>query len=418
MKTVLSHPTGNQFVRALLTALAEAQLLAEFNTTLAVDPGAKWLNVLPRAIRQECLRRTFPVAGKQVRTYPVREVARMVLPRIGLARYVQHELGWACLDSVYRAVDKAAARRLPRLVRTGAVGAVYAYEDGAFATFEQAKRLGLKCVYDLPIAHWETGRKLMQQEAERLPAWAVTLGGGIRDSAAKLERKDNELNLADVVVVPGQFVRDSLPAWAAGKRVVVAPFGSPEAVEVNHGKEEMKKPKADRPLRVLFAGSMGQRKGLGDLFAAMRLLNRPDVELVVMGAPLASFDLYRRELPHFTYVPGRPHEQVLALMRSCDVFCLPSIVEGRALVMQEAMSQGLPLLITPNTGGADLIREGDTGFLIPIRSPEAIAEKLTWFLDNRSELPRMNGLARQHAAQYTWTNYTARIIESITDPVG
>jgi glycosyltransferase involved in cell wall biosynthesis len=150
---------------------------------------------------------------------------------------------------------------------------------------------------------------------------------------------------------------------------------------------------------------MGQRKGLGDLFAAIRLLGRRDVELVVMGAPAAPMEFYRRELADFTYEPGRPHDQVLVLMRTCDVLVLPSIVEGRALVMQEAMSQGLPLIITPNTGGADLIEEGRTGFLVPIRSPERIADKIAWLADHRAETAEMGRNAQRKAEAYTWAAY-------------
>jgi glycosyltransferase involved in cell wall biosynthesis len=231
------------------------------------------------------------------------------------------------------------------------------------------------------------------------------------DTQSKLARKTHELELADILVVPGQFVHDSLPSWAAAKPVIVAPFGSPTLPNNRLGL-----PAKIGPLRVLFVGSMSQRKGLGDLFAAVRLLNKTtEVELVVMGAPVVPLDFYRRELPTFTYEPGRPHAQVLSLMQSCDVFCLPSIVEGRALVMQEAMSQGLPLIITPNTGGADLIQEGQTGFLVPIRSPEAIAEKIAWFLANRPAIPIMGQLAQAHAARYTWESYRTQVVTALLD---
>ena len=90
------------------------------------------------------------------------------------------------------------------------------------------KQLGLICIYDLPIAYWQTGRRLMMEEAQRMPSWAITLGGGIKDSEEKLKRKTQELELADVVVVPGSFVKDSLPDWAGNKKIIVAPFGSPD----------------------------------------------------------------------------------------------------------------------------------------------------------------------------------------------
>ena len=88
-------------------------------------------------------------------------------------------------------------------------------------------------------------------------------------------------------------------------------------------------------------------------------------------------------------------------------------VEDGSLVMQEAMSQGLPLIITENNGGSDLILEGKTGFLVPIWSPQAIAEKISWFLDNRSMIPEMSNAARRHTAKYTWENYGSIILNSL-----
>lgn len=411
MKMVITHPTGNQNVRAVIAAMAGAGCLHEFNTTLSFNPQAAWMKILPPGIRAECLRRSFPARQHQVYTHPWREIARMIFPKVGLNHFLSHETGWASIDSVYRKFDKAVAARLRRSAYRNDISLVYAYEDGALATFKQAKKLGLTCVYDLPIAYWKTARQLLMEEALRLPGWAPTLKGGILDSTEKLERKTQELQLADIVVGPSSFVKNSLPDWAKEKKIIIAPFGSPapitEKVEKTHKS-------FSKPLRVLFAGSMTQRKGLGDLFAAMRLLNRRDLELVVMGAAEAPMEFYRKEYPHFIYETGRPNPQVLALMKTCDVFCLPSIVEGRALVMQEAMSQGLPLIITPNTGGEDLIKPDDsTGFLIPIRSPEIIAEKLTWLLNNRAALIEMGIKAKMHAAAYTWKKYGDSIISNL-----
>jgi glycosyltransferase involved in cell wall biosynthesis len=102
-------------------------------------------------------------------------------------------------------------------------------------------------------------------------------------------------------------------------------------------------------------------------------------------------------------------------MGSCDVLVLPSIVEGRALVQQEAMASGLPLIVTRNAGGEDLIIEGETGFLVPAGSPAAIAEKIEWFLENRDKLPGMSIAARAKAAELTWRTYGEKILHAIGD---
>lgn len=272
--------------------------------------------------------------------------------------------------------------------------------------------MGLQRYYDLPIAYWEVGAQLLSQEAQRWPEWEPTLVG-TRDSSAKLARKVEELSLADIVFVPSQFVRDSLPATIMeGKTCCVAEFGTPEMPPLDTSVQE-RDSQINRPLRLLFAGSLTQRKGLADIFEAIRLLGRGDVELIVMGAPVAPLEFYQRQLS-FRYEPPRSHAEVFHLMQHCDVFILPSIVEGRALVQQEAMACGLPLIVTPNAGGEDLIEEGRTGFLVPIRSPQSLAEKISWFADNRQELPEMRRAAQNKAMKYTWTSYGQKIVAAIS----
>ena len=409
MSILVTHPTGNRNVRAIIESFSQSGELLRFGTTISADPSSAWLKFLPAGFRREWLRRSYPVPDELIWTHPLRELARMGLSRTGPKYLTRHEKGWASIYSVYKEFDAAVARNLAWFSKGKKLKGVYAYEDGALETFKKARRLGITCIYDLPIAYWETGRRLMQEEAERLPAWAPTLGGGIKDSQAKLERKTEEMALADVVVTPGNFVARSLPGFAETKKIIISPFGSPAALPGYHKAFDEKK-----KLKVLFAGSMGQRKGLGDLFAAMNLLGGRPLELVVMGTLMAPMEFYKKEFDGFRYEPGRPNAEVLALMRSCDVFCLPSIVEGRALVLQEAMSQGLPLIITGNTGGEDLVIEGKTGFLVPIRSPRSIAEKIDWFLDNRNLLPEMSDNARVHAAGYTWQKYGADVVSSVT----
>ena len=69
-------------------------------------------------------------------------------------------------------------------------------------------------------------------------------------------------------------------------------------------------------------------------------------------------------------------------MKEHDALVLPSILEGRALVQQEALSCGLPIIVTPNAGGEDLVEEGETGHLVSIRSPETIANAICTILAN------------------------------------
>lgn len=407
---LLTHPTGNANVRALLQGALRAGYLGGFATALGFGGGARF-DAWPRGLSAELRRRSYELPAGMLLPRPWREAARLLLRRLRLDAHTRPGTGWASVDAVYRDLDLHVAGRLAHWQGQRGLTAVYAYEDGALATLQSARRLGLRAAYDLPIAYWQTGHRLLAEEALRLPAWEPTLLA-TGDSAAKLERKAAELQAAEVVVCPSAFVLDSIPAaLREGKRCVVAEFGSPA---VPPAPARVAPP--GRRLRFLFAGSMSQRKGLADVFAAFARLRRSDIELVVMGSLLMPMDFYRRHGGDFTYEPTRPHAGVLGLMDSCDVLLLPSIVEGRALVQQEAMSRGLPIVVTRNAGGEDLVQEGRTGFLVPIRAPEALAERIGWLADHRKELPAMSQQAREMAARFTWAAYAEKVLAAVGAP--
>jgi len=403
---LLSHPTGNEFVRAALGAFDRARMLGEFWTTLSWNSKSRMNRVTPRRLREILQRRSFPETIRtRTRTVPQREMIRLFAGTVGLTS--KHETGAFSIDAVIRELDRKVAERLRKIESPEMLDSVYAYEDGALETFRAARDRGFKRIYDLPIAYWQTSRRLLGEEAERYPDWEPTLGA-TRDSDEKLSRKTQELELAQLVVCPSKFVLESLPPEArAQKQCLIAPFGSPDVDLRNDAIGRSGR------LRVLFAGALTQRKGLADLFAAMRLVSSKQIELVVMGSLLRPLSWYRERFADFVYEQPRPHGEVLRLMQSCDVFILPSIVEGRALVQQEAMACGLPVIATKNAGADDVIVDDEAGFLIPIRSPEAIAEKISWCAANRSLVDGMGIAAKKRAAEFTWRAYGESIVAAV-----
>jgi len=374
----VSHPNVNPYVRALLAALDERGALQEFHTTLSVG------------------QRRVAIERRKVHQHPYREFARLLAQRFGQEWLIRHDAGLASTDAVAQEFDRQVAKRL------NSSSAIYCYEDSALSTFRAAERIGLRRYYELPIMYWETVQRLLRQEAERYPKWEPTLQA-TRDSIAKLERKENELRLADLVICPSRQVQESLPGETAS---VVAEYGCPGPANTQPFRDRAR-------LRVLFVGTMTQRKGLADLFAAMKHLGRSDVELIILGTPLLPLAFYRQDYPSFIYEPTRSNAQVRRLMLQCDVLVLPSIVEGRALVQMEALSCGLPIVVTPNAGAEDLVDPGRTGFLVPIRAPETLAERLNWIVDHREWVDDVRPAVVEKARQSSWQRYTDKVLSAI-----
>jgi glycosyltransferase involved in cell wall biosynthesis len=402
---LLTHPFGNANVRAVLQTLFAAGLLERFVTTLGWSKDS--YPELSDHIRGK-LRRNYALPADKIDIHPLRESIRLLATALRWRGLTRHETGWASIDRVWSSLDQEVAKRLRKGAYGSQLNAAYAYEDCALATFAVARDLKLHRIYDLPIAYWETTQRLLREEAQRYPDWEATLGA-TRDSPAKLARKTEELGLAELVVCPSQFVLDSLPKEKQHKSIV-APFGTPM---VESGGATRQK-STNGAMRLLFAGSLSQRKGLADLFSALKLIGSNQVELVVMGQPLRPLKWYR-QYANFIYEPPRPHDEVLRLMQTCDVLVLPSIVEGRALVQQEAMACGLPVIATKNAGADELIIEEETGFLVPIRSPEKIAERISWFVSNRMRISGMGIAAQRRARQLTWPAYGEKILTAIRE---
>ena len=386
---MVSHPTGNTFVSALLNQLNNQNYLEKFFTTIGSGQGANpWTTQFCRGKRE------YAIPDKMISRQWIPEFTRLLSK--GNQGKKRHRA-----DHSYQALDKKVSKKLCSLNSL----VLHSYEDGCSSSFARAKQLGIQCSYELPIAHWATVRRLLAEEAERYPEWEPTLES-TREPEEKLFRKEEELRLADLITCPSKFVMDSIPLGIRQKiPCQISPFGSPPSEPVDFECTQ----KSDI-LKLLFVGSMSQRKGLADLFEALKLLKREPVSLSILGQPSMPIDFYQRQFSDFEFYPPCTNSKVRKIMHQHDALVLPSIVEGRALVQQEALSCGLPLIVTHNAGGEDLVKEGITGYLVPIRSPEKIAEAINAMIVNMKNKTDIQKLCQKKAMEYTWGNYAQNII--------
>jgi len=164
-------------------------------------------------------------------------------------------------------------------------------------------------------------------------------------------------------------------------------------------------------------GQIGQRKGVGYLLDAVDRLGA-GVKLTLLGRPLAVPPVLKRAFERHRWIESAPHAEVLRLMREHDVLAFPSLFDGFGLVILEAMAQGTVVIATPNTAAPDLLDDGRDGFIVPIRSADAIAGRLTQLAEDRGLLAQMSEAARQTAARRTWEEYRRKVIEAVRAAVG
>ena len=152
-------------------------------------------------------------------------------------------------------------------------------------------------------------------------------------------------------------------------------------------------------------GSLGQRKGLSYMLEAIEALGDA-VHLTLIGRPTANHcaPLNAALLRH-NWIETLPHPQILEQMRQHDVLLFPTLFDGFGLVITEALSQGLPVITTLHSGAPECIRDGVEGFIVPIRSSQAIAERLTLLSGDRQQLAAMRQACLRRAAELSWVGY-------------
>lgn len=172
----------------------------------------------------------------------------------------------------------------------------------------------------------------------------------------------------------------------------------------------------NHPMKLLFVGDIGDRKGFFDLAEVMKDLNDTDIELHVCGAPRNSeskekFTAYQerlgKKLIFHGFVTGDEKEQIFT---DADILVLPSYGEGLPMVIMEALSAGCAVIST-NVGSIPEIIQADNGILIQPGDKEALKKAIRKLAENEDSLKKIQSHNIEYAKIYTCDNFIGKINE-------
>jgi glycosyltransferase involved in cell wall biosynthesis len=214
-------------------------------------------------------------------------------------------------------------------------------------------------------------------------------------------RRVTEVEEADYVLLPSLFVaRSFLAKGIPAQRLLRVPY---PMQKIAGASMVMPRPAPDDDVfRVLYVGTISIRKGLRYLVEAFRQLKHPKKELWIVGPTANASGLENLSLPEGVKFFGPlKGDDLQAVYLKATVFCLPSIEEGQALVLSEALTYGLPVIATENTGIEDLLADGKGAMVVPIRDAAAIASCLNRLANDRDFLTIKRQEALASAARLT-----------------
>lgn len=358
--------------------------------------GAQWAGYLKRFITTIFDRRETGIDRTRVRQIILPELLGMALQRLPGAGSLY--LSYLVRDNLFDWLAR-------RYIDGGDIFNVF--NHFGLYSMRKAKRLGMKTLVERSSAHPAVHDQILRAEYARY---------GLRFSEANrllFRKHEQEYAEADAIAVPSEFVwRTMVEQGIPADKLRRVHFGfAPERFQ------PMPRAKGDSTFRVLFVGAISLQKGVQYLLEAFGRLNLPQAELVLVGG---RFPDSRAFLPRYEglyrHIPFVPQDQLAEIYQSASVFVLPSLQDGFGMVVYEAAACGLPVIITENVGAA--IRDGQDGFVVPIRDPEALADRLLRLYRDQGLREAMGRSAHAYVQQFTWEAYHQQVISHYRELVG
>jgi glycosyltransferase involved in cell wall biosynthesis len=376
--------------------LENAGLLHSVVTDAAWTPGSLGLAV--RLLSRAVPRLKTALARRTARNIPGSKLKASIVPNI-----VQVMKFWGHEEYRYAWMDEALAWRCRMRGLSGARIVVnYHGNGGSFLSYARAR--GASIVTDFVV----TPKYLEIEEAERArwPGWEAQ-----RTPRRVLDFYRHRigwlLEISDLYLCPSQTVARDLADFPGfdPARVRLVPYGVSGVL--------VREP---QPItgRVLFAGAAGLRKGLPYLAEAASILKLrcPEIEIAVAGEASPSVR-NREETQHLTFLGILGREAMAGEFARADVYCLPSLAEGSATSIFEAMANGVPTVTTASSGS--VVEDGAEGLVVPERNGLAIADAIERIVADRALRHAMSKAAVAAARRYDDETCGRRFIEVICE---
>ena len=409
MKIIVAHE-GKQHSFRTAEALLQKGYLYKYITTI-YDKPYSLTRLVKRLLRGDARKKCASHRDEALPDNMVvqycewKGLLRLFLSKIsGLYKHFPHYYDWLH-DSFGRKVAKYAIKH--------DVDAVIMYDTNANECWKILKEKApqIKRIQDVSIANRLFMKENFAKDIER------THDENIKVEQAELWDDNNcrryleEIQDSEYFLIASNVVKRSMMfSDVREEQMFMAPYG------VDYNKFNfVQKEALQKPLKLVYVGQVNYRKGIHHLLKVMDSFKEDEVELYLAGGYTKTTPFYQqykdRKNIHFL---GFVTRDVLAgLYQKCDVFVFPTLGEGYGLVILEALSCGVPCIVSDLAGGDDAIIEGYNGFKFEAGNDTDLKGKIQWFVDNPDKLPEYSLNSRKSVEKQTWQSYYDCVVKAI-----
>lgn len=409
MKIIVAHE-GKQHSFRTAEALLQKGYLFKYITTIYDKPFSLTRivkHILRGDAKKKCAsHRTSAIPDDMVLQYcEWKGVLRLFLSKIpSLYKHFPHYYDW---------LHDSFGKRVAEYAIKNNVDAVIMYDTNANECWKilKEKAPSIKRILDVSIANRLFMKENFIKDMEQ------THDNNIKEEQEELWDENNckryleEIKDSDYFLIASNVVKRSMMfSGVREDQMFMAPYGVD-----SHKFNFVEKESLQLPLKLVYVGQVNYRKGIHHLLNVMDSFKENEVELYMAGGYNDTTPLYQqykdRRNIHFL---GFVTRDVLAnLYQKCDVFVFPTLGEGYGLVILEALSCGVPCIVSDLAGGDDAIIEGVNGFKFKAGNDDDLYSKIKWFLDNPEQMPKYSINSRKSVEKQTWQSYYDGVVKAL-----
>jgi glycosyltransferase involved in cell wall biosynthesis len=357
---------------AVARAMHRRATLETLITDAWATPGSPWSQLPGETGRRLSERHSADLATASVEALTASLVAHEALWRLrGLS-------GWPLVMARNQWFQQRAAAIVAPMAsgRRGPI-AVFAHSYAALAILREARKRGVRTILG-QIDPGEAHLKVVREVAARWPEFGPPLDA---PPPRYFEEWREECRLADRIIVNSEWSRELLErAGIEAAKIAIVPL--PYQADASAPAFARSYPaafNAQRPLRVLFVGSVAAFKGVPALLESLELLADAAIELRIVGPMAASIPPRYLADPRIKWIGSVSRSEVMEYCRDSDVLVFPSHSDGFGMAQVEAQEWRLPIIASRSSGR--VVRDGENGLLLPEVSAPAIAAAIRQVLD-------------------------------------
>lgn len=396
------HPGSQHSLRTAIAFQGSGQL-AWHATSLYYDP-ARWPyrierylpEFLARPLNREFRRRFDPEFDRAaIRQFGLDEWLEIAARKLRLRRLA---------DAINIVGNRRFGRQVVALARHEPVDVLWGFNTSSLEVFRWAKSRGIRCVLDQTIGHPRSMNRIMAAEYAAHGEYFGAPFSPHSDAAIALQ--DEETALADLVVCGSDFCAETMREnGCPPEKIRVVPYGFSDHLFPDD--PPRREPLAGRPVRFLFVGTIEARKGAACLLEAFAQIPPTDATLTLIGRLDVPPAVFARFAGRVTHIPHMPRDELIAHYRAADCFVFPSLFEGSALVLYEAVAAGLGIIQSHSSGEGVL--EGVNGMHLERVDTPALVAAARRVIGDRALLAGWQDASWRVRGQRSWRNYASRV---------